>query len=192
MGLAYLHEGLEPKVVHRDVKSSNILLDGRWKAKVSNFGLTKLLAPEKSYVITRMMGTFGFDFFFLPILYVSSEYANTGMLNEGSDVYSFGILLVEIITGRSPVDYLRPPQESLEIATTIVMAVDESDVLLVASTDEKSDWISDSGSAYHLYRDKEMFSTYAACKGLVRMANNTKTKVLVKEQSNFVWQMGDL
>ncbi|XP_047979349.1 probable receptor-like serine/threonine-protein kinase At4g34500 [Salvia hispanica] len=101
-GLAYLHEGLEPKVVHRDVKSSNILLDRKWNPKVSDFGLAKLLGPEKSYVTTRVMGTFG---------YVSPDYASTGMLNEGSDVYSFGILLMEIITGRSPVDYSRPPGE---------------------------------------------------------------------------------
>lgn len=57
--LAYLHEGLEPKVVHRDVKSSNILLDRRWNPKVSDFGLAKLLGSEKSYVTTRVMGTFG-------------------------------------------------------------------------------------------------------------------------------------
>lgn len=101
-GLAYLHEGLEPKVVHRDVKSSNILLDRKWNPKVSDFGLAKLLGPEKSYVTTRVMGTFG---------YVSPDYASTGMLNEGSDVYSFGVLLMEIITGRSPVDYSRPPGE---------------------------------------------------------------------------------
>ncbi|XP_058190646.1 probable receptor-like serine/threonine-protein kinase At4g34500 [Rhododendron vialii] len=101
-GLAYLHEGLEPKVVHRDVKSSNILLDRKWNAKVSDFGLAKLLGSESTYVTTRVMGTFG---------YVSPEYANTGMLNEGSDVYSFGILLMELITGKSPVDYSRPPGE---------------------------------------------------------------------------------
>ncbi|KAI3753269.1 hypothetical protein L2E82_25317 [Cichorium intybus] len=101
-GLAYLHEGLEPKVVHRDVKSSNILLDRKWNAKVSDFGLAKLLGAEKSYVTTRVMGTFG---------YVSPDYASTGMLNECSDVYSFGVLLMEIVTGRSPVDYSRAPGE---------------------------------------------------------------------------------
>ncbi|KAI8572021.1 hypothetical protein RHMOL_Rhmol01G0166600 [Rhododendron molle] len=101
-GLAYLHEGLEPKVVHRDIKSSNILLDRQWHAKVSDFGLAKLLSSESSYVSTRVMGTFG---------YVAPEYACTGMLNEKSDVYSFGILIMEILTGRSPVDYSRPKGE---------------------------------------------------------------------------------
>ncbi|KAA8537770.1 hypothetical protein F0562_027650 [Nyssa sinensis] len=101
-GLTYLHEGLEPKVVHRDIKSSNILLDKQWNPKVSDFGLAKLLGSGRSYVTTRVMGTFG---------YVAPEYASTGMLNERSDVYSFGILLMEIISGRNPVDYSRPPGE---------------------------------------------------------------------------------
>uniref|UniRef100_A0A2P2LKH4 non-specific serine/threonine protein kinase n=2 Tax=Rhizophora mucronata TaxID=61149 RepID=A0A2P2LKH4_RHIMU len=101
-GLTYLHEGLEPKVVHRDIKSSNILLDKQWKPKVSDFGLAKLLGSEWSYVTTRVMGTFG---------YVAPEYASTGMLNERSDIYSFGILIMEIISGRNPVDYSRPPGE---------------------------------------------------------------------------------
>ena len=57
--LAYLHEGLEPRFVHLDVKSSNILLDCQWNAKVSDFGLAKLLCSENSYVTTRVMGTFG-------------------------------------------------------------------------------------------------------------------------------------
>ncbi|KAH6758939.1 Protein kinase superfamily protein [Perilla frutescens var. frutescens] len=101
-GLTYLHECLEPKVVHRDIKSSNILLDRQWNAKVSDFGLAKLIGSEKSYITTRVMGTFG---------YVAPEYASTGMLNERSDVYSFGILIMEILTGRNPVDYSRPPGE---------------------------------------------------------------------------------
>ncbi|CAH1447891.1 unnamed protein product [Lactuca virosa] len=101
-GLAYLHEGLEPKVVHRDIKSSNILLDRQWNPKVSDFGLAKLLGSDTSYVTTRVMGTFG---------YVAPEYACTGMLTEKSDVYSFGILIMELITGRNPVDYGRPQGE---------------------------------------------------------------------------------
>ncbi|XP_057544473.1 probable serine/threonine-protein kinase At1g01540 [Amaranthus tricolor] len=101
-GLTYLHEGLEPKVVHRDIKSSNILLDKQWNAKVSDFGLAKLLVSEHSYVSTRVMGTFG---------YVAPEYASTGMLNERNDVYSFGILIMEILSGRVPVDYSRPAAE---------------------------------------------------------------------------------
>ncbi|RWW32287.1 hypothetical protein GW17_00003049 [Ensete ventricosum] len=132
--LLYLHEGLEPKVVHRDIKSSNILLDKQWIPKVSDFGLAKLLGSGRTYVTTRVMGTFGFvntvfcNFvihgrsislqglisnisFFLVSSYVAPEYASTGMLNESSDIYSFGILIMEIISGRSPVDYSRPPGE---------------------------------------------------------------------------------
>ncbi|KAL1225204.1 putative receptor-like protein kinase [Cardamine amara subsp. amara] len=100
--LAYLHEAIEPKVVHRDIKSSNILIDDRFNAKVSDFGLAKLLGDGKSHVTTRVMGTFG---------YVAPEYANTGLLNEKSDVYSFGVLVLEAITGRDPVDYARPANE---------------------------------------------------------------------------------
>ncbi|KAH9314236.1 hypothetical protein KI387_022863, partial [Taxus chinensis] len=100
--LAYLHEALEPKVVHRDIKSSNILIDHDFNAKVSDFGLAKLLGSGKTHVTTRVMGTFG---------YVAPEYANTGLLNERSDVYSFGVLLLEAITGRDPVDYGRPAGE---------------------------------------------------------------------------------
>ncbi|KAK7284455.1 hypothetical protein RJT34_19201 [Clitoria ternatea] len=100
--LAYLHEAIEPKVVHRDIKSSNILIDDDFNAKVSDFGLAKLLGAGKSHVTTRVMGTFG---------YVAPEYANTGLLNEKSDVYSFGVLLLEGITGRDPVDYSRQANE---------------------------------------------------------------------------------
>lgn len=100
--LAYLHEAIEPKVVHRDIKSSNILIDGEFNAKVSDFGLAKLLDSGESHITTRVMGTFG---------YVAPEYANTGLLNEKSDIYSFGVLLLEAVTGRDPVDYARPANE---------------------------------------------------------------------------------
>ena len=68
--LAYLHDGLEPKVVHRDIKSSNILLDRQWNAKVSDFGLAKLLNSERTYVTTRVMGTFGFVNFVSEVVYL--------------------------------------------------------------------------------------------------------------------------
>ncbi|RDX83474.1 putative receptor-like protein kinase, partial [Mucuna pruriens] len=100
--LAYLHEAIEPKVVHRDIKSSNILIDKEFNAKVSDFGLAKLLDSGESHITTRVMGTFG---------YVAPEYANTGLLNERSDIYSFGVLLLEAVTGRDPVDYSRPANE---------------------------------------------------------------------------------
>uniref|UniRef100_A0A7N0TF87 non-specific serine/threonine protein kinase n=1 Tax=Kalanchoe fedtschenkoi TaxID=63787 RepID=A0A7N0TF87_KALFE len=100
--LAYLHEAIEPKVVHRDIKSSNILIDDDFNAKISDFGLAKLLGAGTSHITTRVMGTFG---------YVAPEYANSGLLNEKSDVYSFGVVLLEAITGRDPVDYGRPANE---------------------------------------------------------------------------------
>ncbi|CAL5202062.1 unnamed protein product [Lathyrus oleraceus] len=100
--LAYLHEAIEPKVVHRDIKSSNILIDSEFNGKVSDFGLAKLLDSGESHITTRVMGTFG---------YVAPEYANSGLLNEKSDIYSFGVLLLEAITGRDPVDYTRPTNE---------------------------------------------------------------------------------
>jgi len=97
-----LHEAIEPKVVHRDIKASNILIDDEFNAKLSDFGLAKLLDSGESHITTRVMGTFG---------YVAPEYANTGLLNEKSDIYSFGVLLLEAITGRDPVDYGRPANE---------------------------------------------------------------------------------
>lgn len=62
--LAYLHEAIEPKVVHRDIKSSNILIDEEFNGKVSDFGLAKLLGSDKSHITTRVMGTFGYAFSF--------------------------------------------------------------------------------------------------------------------------------
>lgn len=73
--LSYLHEGLEPKVIHRDIKSSNILLDKHWNSKVADFGLAKLLGSERSYTTTRVMGTFGYAFFLLSFVFLSVSLA---------------------------------------------------------------------------------------------------------------------
>ncbi|XP_044490395.1 proline-rich receptor-like protein kinase PERK9 [Mangifera indica] len=98
-GIAYLHEDCHPRIIHRDIKSSNILLDNNFEAQVSDFGLAKLYLDADTHITTRVMGTFG---------YMAPEYASTGKLTEKSDVFSFGVVLLELITGRKPVDTSQP------------------------------------------------------------------------------------
>ncbi|KAI6686571.1 hypothetical protein NL676_032484 [Syzygium grande] len=98
-GLAYLHEDCHPKIIHRDIKSANILLDDAFEAQVADFGLAKLTNDANTHVSTRVMGTFG---------YLAPEYASSGKLTDRSDVFSFGVVLLELITGRKPVDATQP------------------------------------------------------------------------------------
>ncbi|KAL5733523.1 hypothetical protein ACOSQ2_033215 [Xanthoceras sorbifolium] len=102
-GLAYLHEGMEFQIIFRDFKSSNILLDDQWNAKLSDFGLARLGPSDGlSHVSTAVVGTIG---------YAAPEYIQTGRLTSKSDVWSYGIFLYELITGRRPVDRNRPKNE---------------------------------------------------------------------------------
>ncbi|KAL6139970.1 hypothetical protein ACLB2K_058271 [Fragaria x ananassa] len=98
-GIAYLHEDCHPRIIHRDIKSSNILLDSNFEAQVADFGLAKLALDTNTHVTTRVMGTFG---------YMAPEYATSGKLTDKSDVYSYGVVLLELITGRKPVDGSQP------------------------------------------------------------------------------------
>lgn len=98
-GLEFLHDKANPPVIYRDLKSSNILLDEGYFPKLSDFGLAKL-GPigDKTHVSTRVMGTYG---------YCAPEYAMTGQLTLKSDIYSFGVVLLELITGRKAIDSTR-------------------------------------------------------------------------------------
>uniref|UniRef100_A0A0D3F2W5 non-specific serine/threonine protein kinase n=1 Tax=Oryza barthii TaxID=65489 RepID=A0A0D3F2W5_9ORYZ len=89
-GLLYLHEQCNPKIIHRDVKAANILLDESFEAIVGDFGLAKLLDRQESHVTTAVRGTIG---------HIAPEYLSTGQSSEKTDVYGFGILLLELITG---------------------------------------------------------------------------------------------
>ncbi|KAK5804863.1 hypothetical protein PVK06_032514 [Gossypium arboreum] len=105
-GLEYLHEKVQPSIIHRDIRSSNVLLFEDFKAKIADFNLSNQ-SPDMAARLhsTRVLGTFG---------YHAPEYAMTGQLTQKSDVYSFGVVLLELLTGRKPVDHTMPRgQQSL-------------------------------------------------------------------------------
>lgn len=102
-GLAYLHEVMEPKVIYRDFKSSNVLLDENFNAKLSDFGMAREgPADDRTHVTTAVVGTYG---------YAAPEYVETGHLTIQSDIWTFGVVLYEILTGRRAVERSRPPKE---------------------------------------------------------------------------------
>ncbi|KAK4796709.1 hypothetical protein SAY86_029035 [Trapa natans] len=108
-GLAFLHEAMQPYIVHRDIKASNILLDTDMTPKISDFGLAKFIPPNMTHVSTRVAGTLG---------YLAPEYAVTGRLTRKADVYSFGVLLVEIVCGRKNTDMKLPLGEQYLLEKT--------------------------------------------------------------------------
>lgn len=95
-GLLYLHEQCDPKIIHRDVKAANILLDDYYEAIVGDFGLAKLLDHAESHVTTAVRGTVG---------HIAPEYLSTGQSSEKTDVFGFGILLLELITGMRALEF---------------------------------------------------------------------------------------
>nr|GEW01298.1 probable protein kinase At2g41970 [Tanacetum cinerariifolium] len=101
-GLEYLHEKIQPSIVHRDIRSSNVLLFDDFKSKLADFSLSNPSDTAAHLHSTRVLGTFG---------YHAPEYAMTGQMSQKSDVYSLGVVLLELLTGRKPVDHTLPKGE---------------------------------------------------------------------------------
>uniref|UniRef100_A0A1D1YHU8 non-specific serine/threonine protein kinase n=1 Tax=Anthurium amnicola TaxID=1678845 RepID=A0A1D1YHU8_9ARAE len=98
-GLAYLHQSCQPHILHRDIKSSNILLDENFEAHLADFGLARLILPYDTHVTTDLVGTLG---------YIPPEYGQCSVATFKGDVYSFGVVLLELLTGKRPVDMCKP------------------------------------------------------------------------------------
>ncbi|KAJ3698563.1 hypothetical protein LUZ61_002268 [Rhynchospora tenuis] len=108
-GLAFLHDEIRPPIIHRDIKASNILLDKNLTPKISDFGLAKLLPPNTTHVSTRVAGTIG---------YLAPEYAIRGQVTRKSDIYSFGVLLLEIVSGRCNTNTRLPYEDQFLLERT--------------------------------------------------------------------------
>jgi hypothetical protein len=102
LGLSYIHDVCNPQIVHRDIKSSNILLDKEFKAYVADFGLARLIRPNQTHVTTELAGTMG---------YIPPEYGQAWVATLRGDMYSFGVVLLELLTGMRPVPVLSTSKE---------------------------------------------------------------------------------
>ncbi|XP_008791435.2 G-type lectin S-receptor-like serine/threonine-protein kinase SD2-5, partial [Phoenix dactylifera] len=117
-GLSYLHEECRQRIAHLDIKPQNILLDDNFNAKVSDFGLAKLIDRDQSYVMTRMRGTPG---------YLAPEWL-TSRITEKVDIYSFGVVVMEIVCGRKNLDYSQP-EESIHLISLLEEKIKEDRLL---------------------------------------------------------------
>ncbi|XP_073151536.1 wall-associated receptor kinase-like 8 [Henckelia pumila] len=117
--LSYLHSAASAPIYHRDIKSSNILLDEKYRAKLSDFGTSRSVAIDQTHLTTRVLGTFG---------YMDPEYFRSSHFTEKSDVYSFGVVLVELLTGEKAVSTVRA-EEAQSLAIHFLQSMEEDNLL---------------------------------------------------------------
>ncbi|OVA18954.1 Protein kinase domain [Macleaya cordata] len=135
--LAYLHSDTSIPIFHRDMKSSNILLDENYRAKVSDFGISRSIPVDKTHITTLVQGTFG---------YLDPEYFRSGQFTEKSDVYSFGVVLVELLTGEKAISILRF-EEDMNLAFYFTSSMKKNqlfeilDARVVSEGDKDEIWV---------------------------------------------------
>ncbi|KAK1377734.1 Protein kinase domain-containing protein [Heracleum sosnowskyi] len=118
--LYYLHSAASIPIYHRDIKSANILLDEKYRAKVADFGTWRSFSIDQTHLTTRVQGTFG---------YLDPEYFRSSQFTDKSDVYSFGVVLVELLTGQKPILAARLDEEARSLVTLFSLAMEESRML---------------------------------------------------------------
>ncbi|KAK9214117.1 hypothetical protein WN944_006105 [Citrus x changshan-huyou] len=114
--LSYLHSAASMPIYHRDIKSTNILLNEKYTAKVADFGTSKFIVIDQTHVTTKVQGTFG---------YLDPEYFRSGQFTDKSDVYSFGVVLVELLTGQKPI-ILTGSKEATGLAAYFILSMEEN------------------------------------------------------------------
>ncbi|KAL5583326.1 hypothetical protein UlMin_015768 [Ulmus minor] len=120
--LSYLHSSASFPIYHRDIKSSNILLDEKYRAKVADFGTSRTISLDQTHLTTLVYGTFG---------YLDPEYFQSSQFTEKSDVYSFGVVLVELLTGQKAVSITRSAEEGRSLATYFIITMEEDRLFVI-------------------------------------------------------------